>query len=97
LGCNGYEGDALPIDINRLEARTFVGEVVMKTETTALLAAARKLGCRTQIGTDMLFEQIPAYLIWGQRRSDWGVPTFAFENEPFFGEDWIDTLRWCWE
>ena len=24
----------------------------------------------------------------------WGVPTFAFEGEPFFGEDRIDTLRW---
>jgi len=24
----------------------------------------------------------------------WGVPTFVFESEPFFGEDRIDTLRW---
>jgi len=24
----------------------------------------------------------------------WGVPTFAFQGEPFFGEDRIDTLRW---
>jgi len=24
----------------------------------------------------------------------WGVPTFAFEGEPFFGQDRIDTLRW---
>ncbi|MFN0185374.1 MAG: DsbA family protein, partial [Aquabacterium sp.] len=24
----------------------------------------------------------------------WGVPTFAFRGEPFFGEDRIDTLRW---
>jgi 2-hydroxychromene-2-carboxylate isomerase len=24
----------------------------------------------------------------------WGVPTFEFEGEPFFGEDRIDTLRW---
>ena len=28
------------------------------------------------------------------RTGQWGVPTFAFENEPFFGEDRIDTLRW---
>ena len=28
----------------------------------ALLAAARARGCDVQIGTDMLFEQIPAYL-----------------------------------
>ncbi len=24
----------------------------------------------------------------------WGVPTFVFGGEPFFGEDRIDTLRW---
>ncbi len=56
------EGDPLPIDINRLDAQTFVGEVVMAKEVTAFLAAARARGCPTQIGTDMLYEQIPAYL-----------------------------------
>ncbi|MEO7851717.1 MAG: DsbA family protein [Rubrivivax sp.] len=25
----------------------------------------------------------------------WGVPTFAVDGEPFFGEDRIETLRWC--
>jgi 2-hydroxychromene-2-carboxylate isomerase len=24
----------------------------------------------------------------------WGVPTFVFENEPFFGQDRIDLLVW---
>ncbi|MDA0225224.1 MAG: DsbA family protein [Proteobacteria bacterium] len=24
----------------------------------------------------------------------WGVPTFVYEGEPFFGQDRIDTLRW---
>ncbi|MFM7332184.1 MAG: shikimate dehydrogenase family protein [Brachymonas sp.] len=56
------EGDPLPIDVSRLSAKTFVGEVVMAQEVTAFLAAARVRGCRTQIGTDMLYEQIPAYL-----------------------------------
>ncbi len=56
------EGDPLPIDIDRLDAKTFVGEVVMAKEVTAFLAAARARGCPTQIGTDMLYEQIPAYL-----------------------------------
>jgi shikimate dehydrogenase len=60
LGMN--PGDPLPIDMNRLQARTFVGEVVMKTEMTAFLSAAQERGCRVQIGTDMLFEMIPAYL-----------------------------------
>jgi shikimate dehydrogenase len=54
--------DALPIDVARLDPSTFVGEVVMKQEITPLLAAARARGCPTQIGTDMLFEMIPAYL-----------------------------------
>jgi shikimate dehydrogenase len=54
--------DPLPIDVARLAAKTFVGEVVMKQEITPLLKAARERGCRYQIGTDMLFEMIPAYL-----------------------------------
>ena len=54
--------DPLPIDVARIAPSTFVGEVVMKTEMTAFLEAARARGCRYQIGTDMLFEQIPAYL-----------------------------------
>jgi len=60
LGMN--PGDPLPIAMDRLEARTFVGEVVMKTEMTAFLHAARARGCRVQVGSDMLFEMIPAYL-----------------------------------
>ncbi len=60
LGMNA--GDPLPVDVQRLSPSTFVGEVVMKQEVTPLLRAARERGCPTQIGTDMLFEQIPAYL-----------------------------------
>jgi len=60
LGMN--EGDPLPMDAARIAPTTFVGEVVMKTEITPFLAAARDRGCRYQVGTDMLFEQIPAYL-----------------------------------
>ena len=56
------EGDPLPFDIDRISPDTFVGEVVMKQEITPLLAAARAKGCRTQVGMDMLFEMIPAYL-----------------------------------
>jgi shikimate dehydrogenase len=54
--------DPLPIDVSRLAPSTFVGEVVMKQEVTPLLRAAHERGCRYQIGTDMLFEMIPAYL-----------------------------------
>lgn len=60
MGMN--EGDPMPMDVSRIEPRTFVGEVVMRTEMTAFLAAAQARGCRVQVGSDMLFEQIPAYL-----------------------------------
>ncbi len=50
------------MDVARIDPKTFVGEVVMKQEITPFLGAARAKGCRYQIGTDMLFEQIPAYL-----------------------------------
>jgi len=67
MGMN--EGDPLPLDVTRLDERTFVGEVVMKTEMTAFLSAAQARGCRVQIGSDMLFEQIPAYIEY------FGLPT----------------------
>lgn len=54
--------DPLPIEPQRLDRQAFVGEVVLSTEMTPLLRAAAARGCRYQIGTDMLFEQIPAYL-----------------------------------
>jgi shikimate dehydrogenase len=54
--------DPLPFDVERVDPSAFVGEVVMKQEMTPLLVAARARGCAIQIGVDMLFEQIPAYL-----------------------------------
>ena len=55
-------GDPLPVDVTKIAPGTFVGEVVMKQEFTPFLRAARERGCRFQVGTDMLFEMIPAYL-----------------------------------
>ena len=60
LGMNA--SDPLPFDVARLAPSTFVGEVVLKQERTPLVAAAEARGCKTQIGLDMLFAQIPAYL-----------------------------------
>ncbi len=60
LGMNA--GDPMPVDVSRIDPAAFVGEVVMKQAETPFLTAARQRGCMTQIGTDMLFEQIPAYL-----------------------------------
>jgi shikimate dehydrogenase len=56
------DGDPLPMDVARIAPSTFVGEVVMKNEVTPFLAAAQARGCESQVGVDMLFEQIPAYL-----------------------------------
>lgn len=72
LGMN--DGDPLPVDVARIDASAFVGEVVMKQEITPLLAAARDKGCTYQVGTDMLFEQIPAYLEF------FGFPTATAEE-----------------
>ena len=60
MGMN--DGDPLPLDVSRIDPASFVGEVVMKQEMTAFLKAVQARGCRFQVGTDMLFEQIPAYL-----------------------------------
>jgi len=56
------EDDPLPFDMARVAPSTFVGEVVMKQAMTPLLRAAAARGCAFQMGTDMLFEMIPAYL-----------------------------------
>jgi shikimate dehydrogenase len=56
------DGDPLPMDVNRIAPGTFVGEVVMRQQITPFLQAAQDKGCPIQVGTDMLFEQIPAYL-----------------------------------
>jgi shikimate dehydrogenase len=60
MGMN--EGDPLPMDVSRIAPETFVGEVVMRQEMTAFLQAVKNRGCKVQVGSDMLFEQIPAYL-----------------------------------
>jgi shikimate dehydrogenase len=55
-------GDPLPFDPTRLGSDTFVGDVVLTAERSPLLKAVAQRGCRYQVGTDTLFEQIPAYL-----------------------------------
>ena len=56
------DDDPLPMDVERIAPSTFVGEVVMKQTITPFLAAAQARGCPIQVGSDMLFEMIPAYL-----------------------------------
>ncbi len=68
------DDDPLPLDVARLGPAAFVGEVVLSREVTPFLAAAREKGCETQVGTDMLFEMIPAYLEF------FGFPTTTAEE-----------------
>ncbi|SAL10552.1 shikimate 5-dehydrogenase [Caballeronia terrestris] len=45
--------DPLPIDVSRLAATTFVGDVVTKPPLTPFIEAARARGCPTVTGTQM--------------------------------------------
>lgn len=56
------EDDPLPLAVERLSPTTLVAEIVMKRPITALVAAARARGCRTQLGREMLDAQLPLYL-----------------------------------
>jgi len=51
-------GDPLPIDPSLLTSEMMVAEIIMKPETTALLAAAKEQGCSVHYGGHMLDEQI---------------------------------------
>jgi shikimate dehydrogenase len=66
--------DPPPTDLTRLTSRHWVAEVVMSAQPTPLMEKARQLGCPLQVGTDMLFEQIPAYLEY------FGLPTTTADH-----------------
>jgi shikimate dehydrogenase len=51
-------GDALPLDVSRLDAKQTVAEIIMDPAETALLKAARERGCRVHEGAPMLASQI---------------------------------------
>jgi len=56
LGMKG--SDPLPLDARLLTPAMMVAEIIMKPETTALLAAAKMQGCSIHYGRHMLDEQI---------------------------------------
>ena len=47
------EGDPYPVDVERLDAKTFVGCVITAPAVSPLIAAARARGCGTATGADM--------------------------------------------
>jgi shikimate dehydrogenase len=46
-------GDPYPVQVDRLTAQMFVGDVITAPAVTLLVQAARDLGCRTQTGGGM--------------------------------------------
>jgi len=69
-----HDDDPMPVAVERIASDAWVGEVVMTPEMTPFLIAAQARGCRVQVGTDMLFEQIPIYLDY------FGFPTTTPEH-----------------
>lgn len=55
-------GDPLPVDVMRLRAGAFVGDVVTKPPLTPMIEAARARGCPTVTGTQM-FEQVSGLIV----------------------------------
>jgi shikimate dehydrogenase len=83
-----HDDDPMPVDVDRIEPGAWVGEVVMTPEMTPFLIAAQARGCRVQVGTDMLFEQIPIYLEY------FGFPTTTPEHlRRLSGEERTDAQR----
>lgn len=61
-------GDPLPVDIDKLTPRMFVGDVITAPAVTPLLEAARRIGCGTQVGAGMFLgvrELMVAFLLEG--------------------------------
>ncbi len=61
------------------------------------LASMDKRSRPIPIATDRYEEVIKDNEAAHAASGHWGVPTFAFENEPFFGQDRIDLLIWRME
>jgi shikimate dehydrogenase len=72
------EGDALPIDLTGSCAGTIVGDVVISTDLTPLLRAARDRGCHVQRGAAMTDHQVAAQAEFlGLRGGDWSPAAIA--------------------
>ncbi len=60
LGLNAC--DPLPFDVNQLDGRAAVVDILMKNQPTPLVQAARARGLRAEPGFEMLIQQTPNYL-----------------------------------
>lgn len=50
--------DPYPVQVEHLASEMFVGDVITEPAATPLIEAARRLGCRTQIGAEMFNAQL---------------------------------------
>jgi len=64
-----HEGDALPLDVNRLTPDQTAAEIIMQPVETPFLVAARDKGCRIQFGAPMLACQIELMAAFMRRES----------------------------
>lgn len=55
-------GDPSPVDVTKIVAQAFVGDVITVPEVTPLLAAARERGCGITTGVDM-FRQVQGLMV----------------------------------
>lgn len=55
-------GDALPIEVGRVDAGAVVVDIIMSREPTPLLRACAARGIRAHAGFEMLVQQVPEYL-----------------------------------
>ncbi len=60
LGLN--EGDALPVDVARMDRHAAVFDILLRGQPTPLVQAARARGLNAQAGFEMLIQQMPHYL-----------------------------------
>jgi shikimate dehydrogenase len=56
------DGDALPVDVDRMAPHAALFDVLLRNQPTALVRAARARGLNAQAGFEMLIQQMPHYL-----------------------------------
>jgi len=93
-------GRGLPF-IYEVATALYGGKVENWHQGSHLADAARRAGCDLRELDDAITRDVDRYEgiikvneAAHQKAGHWGVPTFAFEGEPFFGQDRIDLLVW---
>jgi 2-hydroxychromene-2-carboxylate isomerase len=93
-------GRGLPF-LREVSAIIWGGEVDNWNESDHLADAARRAGLdpgelfsRVESEADRLHAIIEDNQVAQRAAGHYGVPMIAFNNEPFFGQDRMDTFRW---